>query len=85
MQMREDKDRHRPIQRRIGKTSTKISGYIDMAKNKMESYVSMNANCEQSKLKKTESCLMTRNLFLSILYHDVHIFLLISEKTWTLS
>ena len=43
VQMREDKDRHRPIQRRIGKTSTKISGYIDMAKNKLESYVSMNA------------------------------------------
>ena len=39
-----------PSHKRIGKTSTKISGYIDMTNKKPEDYVSMTAeNLEQKK------------------------------------
>lgn len=43
VQMRREQAHHAVLPKRMGKTSTKISGYIDMRKNTPESYVSMNA------------------------------------------
>lgn len=43
VQMRREHAHHAVLPKRMGKTSTKISGYIDMRKNTPESYVSMNA------------------------------------------
>lgn len=43
VQMRREHAPHAALPKRMGKTSTKISGYIDMRKNTPESYVSMNA------------------------------------------
>ena len=41
VEMRKGKNSSRPAYKRIGKTSTKISGYIDMTKHSLEDYVSM--------------------------------------------
>ena len=51
VQIRKKSANHdQPSHKRIGKTSTKISGYIDMTNKKPEDYVSMTAeNLEQKK------------------------------------
>ena len=41
VEMRKGKQSYSPANKRIGKTSTKISGYIDMTKHSLEDYVSM--------------------------------------------
>ena len=51
VEMRKGKQSSRLANKRIGKTSTKISGYIDMTKNSLEDYVSMAPRNDEEELK----------------------------------
>ena len=54
VQMRKGKELSRPANKRIGKTSTKISGYIDMTRNSLEDYVSMAPRQVEGELKPSK-------------------------------
>ena len=51
VEMRKGKQSSCPANKRIGKTSTKISGYIDMTKHSMKDYVSMTPRKDEEELK----------------------------------
>ncbi|XP_078311026.1 uncharacterized protein LOC111102739 [Crassostrea virginica] len=51
VEMRKGKQSSSPANKRIGKTSTKMSGYIDMTRNSLEDYVSMAPRNDEEELK----------------------------------